>query len=160
MFKRLKLSVTWGPINNSSSGISLFLFNLYLQNSIINILEFPYLCRNAGYCTTKWHNKEKERVTSHLPLIHPNHPFRPRPPSQAAYSKGSIPMTAPTHTPSPLPTLKAGEYNSWTASDRIRDASEKKPWREWDHDSVRGKWQTMSSTSGTLWSRFDIFHCL
>ena len=53
--------------------------------------------------------KKKERVTSHLPLIHPNTPFLHHPPSQAACSEGSIPMTAPTHTLPPLPPLKARE---------------------------------------------------
>ena len=61
MFRRLKLGVTWGPINNSSSDISLFLFNLYLQQSNIYVLEFLSLCISAGYCTPKWHKKEKKR---------------------------------------------------------------------------------------------------
>ena len=137
MFSRLKLSVTWVPINNSSSHISLFLFNLYLQWSIIDVLEFLYLCSASGYCTTKQHNKEKEKVTSHLPPIWTNTSFYPRTPSQTACSKGSTPKTAPTHTPTPMPPLKAGEYNSRNASDRIRNASEKNPRREWDPDSVR-----------------------
>ena len=80
MFSRLKLSVTWGPINNSSSDIYLFLFNLYLQQSIMDIIEFPYLCRNSGCCTTKLHNKEKRESyipSTSQPLIHPNPPFRP-----------------------------------------------------------------------------------
>ena len=59
MFRRLKLSVTQGPINESSSDISLFLSNLYLQHSIIDVLEFPSLFFTAVYFTTKWHNKEK-----------------------------------------------------------------------------------------------------
>ena len=44
MFRKLNLSVTWGPINNSSYDISLFLFNLYLQQYIIDVLDFPSLC--------------------------------------------------------------------------------------------------------------------
>ena len=41
---------------------------------------------------------KKERVPSHLPRNHPNLPFRPCPPSEAACSEGSIPMTTPTQT--------------------------------------------------------------
>ena len=137
MFRGLNLSVTWVLINNSSSDISLFFFSLYLQKSIIYVLEFLPLCRNSVYFTTKWRNKEKERVTSHPPLIHPKPPFRPFPPSQAACSEGSIPMTASTQTPPPLPPLKSGEYDSRTASDQNRDVLEKKPWKGWDPNYFR-----------------------
>ena len=37
-----------------------------------------------------------------------------------------------------MPPMKDGEYDSRTASDRILYASEKKPWREWDPNLVRG----------------------
>ena len=63
-----------------------------------------------------------------------------RPDGGSKTSPKSIPMIAPTQTPtSPsLPPLKTGEYNPRTASDRIRDASEKKPRMEWDPELVRG----------------------
>ena len=139
MYRRLKLCVTWGIINNSSCDISLLLFNLCLQKYIIDVLEFPSLCHASGYCTTKRHNKEKERVTSHLPLVHPNAPFHLHPPSQAACSEGSIPMIAPTQTLSLLPPLKVGEFDPQTTSDRTQNTSEKKLWMEWDPYSVRRK---------------------
>ena len=133
-YKRLKLSVTWGPITSSSSYISLFLFKLHLQQCIIYVLKFLSLCCTARYFTTKSHNTEKKRVTSHLTLIQPNPPLHPSPPSKAACSKGSIPMTVPTQNTLTLPPLKDGEYNSRTASGRIQEISEKNPWREWDPD--------------------------
>ena len=103
MFKRLKLSVTWGPINNYSSGISLFLFNLYPQHSIINILEFPHLCRNARYCTTKWHNKEKGE--SYIPST--NHPPKSTLPSLSEFSSGLFRGLDPNDHPNPYPITAA-----------------------------------------------------
>ena len=47
-------------------------------------------------------------------------------------------MTAPTHTPIPLLTLKAEEYDYQTVSYQICDALEKNPRREWDIYLVRG----------------------
>ena len=67
--------------------------------------------------------KKKDRVTSHLPLINPNYPFHPRPPSQAVCPKGLIPMTAPTQNLPALLPLKARKYDSRTASYRIQDKS-------------------------------------
>ena len=66
-----------GLINDSSSDIYLFLFNPYLQQSIIHILEFLSLCHTSGCFTTKRH-KEKQRVASHLS---PDHSYIQIPPS-------------------------------------------------------------------------------
>ena len=100
MFSRLKLSVTWVPINNFSSDISLFLFNLYLQYSIMYILEFLYPCCTAGCCTTKRHNIEKGEsyipYTSQ-PLIHQNPPFHTRLPSQAVCSERLVAAAISNH---------------------------------------------------------------
>ena len=60
MFRRLKLSFTWGPINNSSCDISIFFSNVYLQQSIIDVLDFPSLCRTSRYFTTNRQNKKRE----------------------------------------------------------------------------------------------------
>ena len=90
MFRRLKLSVNWVQINNSSSGISIFLFNLYLQQSNMGNLEFRSLCRTAGCCTTKWHNTEKGDSyipSTSQPHIHPNLPVHTCWNSQVARSE-------------------------------------------------------------------------
>ena len=78
MFRRLKLSLTWGLINNSSSDISLSLFNLYPQHTIIDVLDFSSICRYVRYRTTKRQNKEK--IESYIPST--THPTKyPLPPS-------------------------------------------------------------------------------
>ena len=136
LFRRLQLSVTWEPINNSSYDISLFLFSLYLQQSIIYVLQFLSLCRTTGYYTTKQHNIKHYRVISHVPFIHPNPPFHTCLPYEVACSEGYIPMTALTHTSPPLPHLKAREYDFRNATDWIQEASDKKPGRKWDTDSL------------------------
>ena len=90
MFRRLKLSVTRGPINNSSSIISLFLFNLFPQQSILGTLEFWCLCCTYGCCTTKQNNTEKGYSyipSTSQPLIHPNTPLHTHPPSRLAHSE-------------------------------------------------------------------------
>ena len=77
MFRRLILgSVTGPPINNPSSDISLFLYNLYLQHSIPDILEFPPLYRTSGCCTTTWRNREKIDPSTSQTLTHPHPPFQ------------------------------------------------------------------------------------
>ena len=102
------------------------------------LLSFRPPFVRPGIAQPNYTIKKKERVKSHLPLNHLNPPFPPRPSYEAACSKGLNPMTSPIQTLPPLPPLKAGEYDSRTASNQIRDASEKKLWREWDTNSFRG----------------------
>ena len=90
VFRGLRLSVTQVPVDKFSSGISLFLFNLYLQQSILGILEFQSICCTSGCCTTKRHSTEKgESYTpsTSQPLINPYPPFHHHPPSQEAHSE-------------------------------------------------------------------------
>ena len=103
MFRRLKWSVTWGPINNSFSDNSFFFFNLYLQQFVIYVLAFPYLCFNYVYCTTKWHNKEKWE--SYIPST--THPPNSPHPSSSAFSGGLFRGLDPNYRPNPYPTTAA-----------------------------------------------------
>ena len=163
MLRRLNLSVTWGTINKYSSDTSLCLFNLYLQHSIINFLEFTYLYLTAGYCTTKLHNKEKYIVKYHLP---PNHSSTQTPPSiLVRLLEQPIPMYWSQWPPQPrprhfwlpwrpenmIPELYLIGYS--TRRRRSPGGSGILIWSE-------GWRQNTPSTFMKFWSIFDIFHCL
>ena len=103
MFRRFKLNVTWGPINYSSSDIPLFFFSLYLEQSIIDVLEFPYLCRTVRYFTTKLNNKEK--IDSYIPYT----THSPKSPLLylTAFSSGQFWGIYPNYHPNTYPTTAA-----------------------------------------------------
>ena len=78
VFRKLKLgSVTGPPINNPSSDIFIFLYNLYLQHYIEDIIESTLLLHTNGCCTTKRPNREKRDIynqsPSHLPPPYPSY---------------------------------------------------------------------------------------
>ena len=70
VFRRFKLSITWGPINNSSSDISLFIADLYFQQSIVDFLQFPSLfyCWVLHNQMTQYRKRESHiQSTTHPP---------------------------------------------------------------------------------------------
>ena len=96
LFRRLKLSVTWGPINNYSLSYSL----IYTLNSPFWVfLSFRPSIVFPGVAQQKNIIKTKERVSSHIP---PNQSSSQVPPSIIGFYNYDLSLPLPSSPSFPL----------------------------------------------------------